>query len=261
MRDIGINLHACKGFSDEEYIKIIKDLGFNATFSGVYAPEKQVKISELCAKYGITYETIHAPFPYIGINGMWLWGFGGEKMLKTLKNSVDNCALAGVKIMVVHLSSGDIAPPPTKLGKRRFIELVEYATKKNVTIAFENQRKLGNITWAFETFPKGTNVGFCWDIGHESCFTPGREYMPLFGDRIICTHIHDNSGRYNDDAHLIPFDGKIDYARKMNYLKEYNYRGSLMLELKARKNYDTLSGEDYLKKAADSVKILAEMAE
>lgn len=261
MRDIGINLHACKGFSDEEYIKIIKDLGFNATFTKVYEPERQCKIAELCAKYGITYETIHAPFPFIGINGMWLYGFGGDKMLKTLKASVDNCVLAGVDTMVLHLSSGDCAPPPTKIGKRRFTELVEYATKKNVLIAFENQRKLGNITWAFETFKDCENVGFCWDIGHESCFTPGREYMPLFGDRLVCTHIHDNSGRYNDDGHLIPFDGQIDFKRKMAFLNEYNYTGSLMLELKARHNYDDITKEEYLKKAAEAVKKLSLMAE
>lgn len=255
MRKIGINLHACKGFSDEGYIKAIADLGFNATFSNVYDKKRQLEIADLCARYGIEYETLHAPFK--GINSMWLSGLSGDKMLKDLKNSVDNCAIAGVKILVVHLSSGDIAPPVTNKGRARFTKLVEYAAEKNVKIAFENQRKLGNISWAFETFPKDTNVGFCWDWGHESCFTPGREYMPLFGERLICTHIHDNSGKYNDDGHLIPFDGTIDYNRKLELIKKYNYTGSLMLEVKARNNYDDLTKEEYLQKAAKAVKILS----
>lgn len=261
MKDIGINLHACKGFSDEEYIKTIADLGFKTTFSGVYEIERQLKIADLCAKHGIFYETIHAPFPYFGINGMWCWGSAGSKMLETLKKSVDNCLSAGVGILVVHLSSGDFAPPVTKIGKKRFTEFVEYAAKKNIKVAFENQRKLKNISWVFENFPKDSNVGFCWDMGHENCFTRGREYMPLFGDRIICTHIHDNSGRYNDDKHLIPFDGQIDYERRINYLKEYNFSGSLMLELKARHNYDNLTKEEYLERAAIAAKKLSDMFE
>ena len=259
MINIGVNLHARKGLSDEEYIKEIANCGFNATFSGVYDEKRQYEIADLCAKNGIIYETIHAPFEYFSINGMWLKGNTGNRMLERLKKSVDNCVVADVGIMVLHLSSGDIAPPATKTGKERFSELVEYAASKNVKIAFENQRKLKNISWAFETFPKGSNVGFCWDIGHESCFTPGREYMPLFGDRILCTHIHDNSGKYNADDHLIPFDGKIDYKRKMELLREYGYKGSLMLELKARNNYDDLTIEEYLQKAAISARKLVEM--
>lgn len=261
MRDIGINLHAFKGFNDEEYIKEMANCGFNAAFSGVFDEKRQYEIADLCAKYNIKYETLHAPFWYFGINGMWLIGNTGDNMLKELKRCVDNCVLAGVGIMVLHLSSGDIAPPTTKKGKERFTQLVEYAAEKGVKIAFENQRKLRNITWAFNTFPKESNVGFCWDIGHESCFTPGREYMPLFGDRILCTHIHDNFGKYNVDSHFIPFDGSINYERKMAFLKEYNFQGSIMLELKARNNYDDLTGQEFLQKAANAAKKLALMAE
>lgn len=261
MRKIGINLHSIKGFSDEEYIKHIADVGFKATFSDVYDEKRQYEIANFCAKHGIIYETLHAPFPSKGINGMWLLGRSGDKMLKELKKSVDNCVAAGVGVLVVHLSSGDNAPTVTDRGRERFTRLVEYAAKKNVKIAFENQRKLGNIAWAFEAFPKDSNVGFCWDLGHESCFTPGREYMPLFGDRLLCTHIHDNFGKYNEDKHLIPFDGNIDYNRKVELIKKYNYSGTLMLEVFANDFYKGVTKEEYLQKAAKAAKALAQICE
>ena len=261
MRDIGIVLHSCSGYSDEEYIKRIADLGFKATFSGVCDKKRQYDIANLCDKTGVTFETLHAPFPSLGINGMWLMGPVGSKMLKDLKASVDNCVLAGVGILVVHLSSGELAPPVTNKGRARFTELVEYAARKNVKIAFENQRKLANISWAFEAFPKDSNVGFCWDLGHESCFTIGREYMPLFGDRLICTHIHDNFGVYNGDEHIIPFDGKIDYNRKMELIKKYGYEGSLMLEVFKNNFYKDITNEEYLEKAAKAAKKLAQICE
>ena len=256
--DTGINMNSCKGLDDRAYIKTISQLGFKSTFSDVYPIKRQQEIANLCAEYGVRYETIHAPFGR-QTNAMWEKGIPGNEALKQLKNSVDNCTGCGVKIMVVHLSSGENAPPVTDIGRKRFTRLVEYAAKKNVRIAFENQRKLANIAWAFETFDEKSNVGFCWDMGHENCFTPGRKYMPLFGNRLICTHIHDNSGIYNKDEHKIPFDGNIDYAENLKMIKKYGYNGSLMLEVYAKEKDAELPPEKYLEKAAKAVGILAGM--
>ncbi len=263
MRKVGINLHAKAGLSDEEYIHRIAALGFTSLFSGsrLGSMERAAKIADLCAANGIHYETLHAPFDHI--NDMWLEGEGGDAMLRELTACVDACVIAGVDIAVVHLSSGDNAPSITDLGRARFSSLVDYAAKKGVRIAFENQRKLANLSWAFETFTDTDTVGFCWDCGHENCFTPGREYMPLFGDRLICTHIHDNSGIYNEDLHLIPFDGTNDFERIAGQLRRSSFQGSLMLEVIASvtSRYDTVSVEDYLQKAYTAISRLAAMVE
>ena len=77
----------------------------------------------------------------------------GDAMYNELVNSVDACVAVGAPIVVVHLSSGQNPPPTTDAGRGRYIQLVDYAAKKNIKIAFENQRMLGNIGWAFEPFP------------------------------------------------------------------------------------------------------------
>ena len=102
---------------------------------------------------------------------------------------------------------------------------------KGVQIAFENQRKLANIAWTFEEIEDAPNVGFCWDTGHENCFTPGRQYMPLFGKKLICTHIHDNNGVFDHDEHLLPFDGKLDFVRAARQIRESGFTGALVLEV------------------------------
>lgn len=261
MRKIGISHNAYKGLSDEEYIAKIAEYGFQSTFSGVYAPERQLRIAELCAAKDIAYESLHAPFGHI--NDIWMEGEGGEQMLKELLGSVDNCALAGVGILVVHLSSGQNPPPITDIGRARFTELVEYAAKKKVRIAFENQRKLANLAWALETFSENDSVGFCWDCGHESCFTIGREYMPIFGDQLIFLHIHDNYGVFNDDCHMLPFDASINYERVAEHIRKSGFKGTLMLEVSAGKSevYANMSPDEYLQRAAKAARRVADMVD
>lgn len=260
MRKIGMFLHAIK-LPDEAYIKMISELGFNATFTVMMEKERHARVAELLAKNGMEYETIHAPFGHI--NDMWLDCEGGEAMYRELTDCVDLCVLSGAPIIVVHLSSGQNPPPVTDIGRARFSELVDYADRKNIRIAFENQRKLSNIAWAMETFGEETSVGFCWDCGHEACFTPGTEYMQMFGKRLICTHIHDNFGVYNQDDHLIPFDGVMDYGQVAEHIRKSGFTGSLMLELAASNSnvYDGMSAEAYLERAANAAKRLAALVD
>lgn len=150
MRKLGISMPGAIAVSDQEFIETMAAVGFNATFTGLWEKQRQLSVADLLAKNGIQYETIHAPFGHI--NDMWLDCEGGDVMLDELKQTIDHCIMVGADIAVVHLSAGDLAPTVTDLGRARFAKLVEYAQQKNVRIAFENQRKLANIAWAFETF-------------------------------------------------------------------------------------------------------------
>lgn len=89
--------------------------------------------------------------------------------------------------------------------------------------------------------------------------------MPLFGDRCVTTHIHDNNLRYNVDEHLIPFDGSIDYRRTAELLNQYNYQGTLMLEIDLPKEgsdkYKELSLEQFVYKAYAAVNRLRIISE
>ena len=265
MRKIGMNLRGSILHSDEDCLQDIKTMaenGISVTFTGMVEMERQIQIANMLARHGIEYETLHAPSA--GINTMWLPGEDGDNKLKQLCQCADHAKAAGAGIIVVHLSSGEGAPPVTDIGRERFARLAEHADKIGVRIAFENQRKLGNISWAFETFPKDSNVGFCWDCGHETAFAHGRQYMPLFGDRLICTHIHDNFGVFQQDKHMLPFDGMFNYHRFARQIRESGYLGSLMLEVDYKKSpelYGHLSYNEFIVRAAEAVKRLRRLVD
>ena len=261
MRQLAINLGAKRGVDTEAYIKKLHEVGFNAVLSDVPELHELGRITELLAANGMRYEMIHAPFGHI--NDIWLPGEGGDGMLAEMLTAVERAAMANCPTVVVHLTSGENPPTITDIGRARYEILVEYAARKNVKIAFENQRKLAGLAWAMENFAHAPNVGFCWDCGHEGCFGAGREHMPLFGDRLICTHLHDNDCVAGGDQHKLPFDGKLDFGRVARQLRESGYRGTLTLEAFAENThtYDCMTWQVFLERAAMAAKRLRLMVD
>lgn len=251
MRKIGINLDAIDGICAKDYVNTIKELGFEAAFI-TPRPDKEIfEEAELLASAGITLDTIHAPWK--GINNIWLEGDEGEAPLSAFMHYVDLCKAVGAPVAIIHLSSGENPPPITDIGRARFARLVDYAVGKGINLAFENQRMLSNLAWVFEEFRDVENVGFCWDTGHEECFTGGRRYMPLFGNKLMATHIHDNDCVYNHDLHMLPFDGSIDFKRVASTLCEYDYSGTVMLEVIVKSDiYKDISAQKFIERAAKS---------
>ncbi len=252
----GINFDSNGNLSPEEAFPLFQELGFSCTFSEYADRALANKWVQEARRAGLVFESFHSPFGHI--NDMWKDGECGDRMLDSLVETVDAASELEVPIVVVHLSSGDEAPCINDIGHARFDRLVEEAVKKNVTVAFENQRKLANIAFVMELYRDIPNVGFCLDLGHEMCFTAGREYMPLFGDRLVYTHIHDNLCEPNGDLHLLPFDGKIDYAKNFEYFRKYGYTGSFTFEVMRGKTelYRGMTAVEYYTRAAQKMQIM-----
>lgn len=244
----------------EKQISIFKENGITNTFTGserfdIFETAEKIKES------GIIIDALHAPFSgKININAMWLKGDYGNTMLARLTDGVDKCSSLDIPVLVVHLSSGDICPGISDAGSVRFSKLMEYADAKNVKIAYENQRKLANLAFAMEEFP---TAGFCWDCGHEACFAYGRQYMPLFSDRLCALHIHDNYAVHEGDKHMIPFDAGLDFDRITTQIADSGYEGTVMLELARHTSgqYENISAEDYYSRASAAVHKLRDMIE
>ena len=262
MHKIGINLHAKAGLSDEAYIRTMHELGFEALFTDVLSEQATLFVIRLLRELGMKYEMIHAPFD--GINEMWLDTARGERMLSRLQEAVDRAALAACEpVVVVHLSSGKTPPPINEVGGARYDRLVQYAAARGVRIAFENQRKREHLAFALARYAASANVGFCWDCGHEGCFTPDTQFMPLYGGKLLCTHIHDNACIDDADQHKLPFDGRLNFSRVARQLRESGYRGTLTLEVFAANSdcYAHLDCRAFLEQAAIAIKRLRRMVE
>lgn len=243
MQRLGIIFDTCSEIDDKSRISLMQKHNFVATFLMSNDPALGARAA-LLKEADIKIDSCHAPFD--GINNMWHPTVAGDEMLGRLTDGLESCARYEIPILVVHLSSGDQPPRVGDTGLARFDKLVARAGELGVTVAFENQRKLGNLALAMEYYP---TAGFCFDTGHEACFTPGREYMPLFGSRTVALHLHDNSAVYNADDHILPYDGKVDLERSARQLAASPYRGTVMSESFKTEFYAHLSPEEYYARA------------
>lgn len=263
MYRLGINYDENGVLLPKEAFALFRALGFDAVFTAYLPsdPSFADRCAVCAAENGLAYESLHAPFGHI--NDIWKEGDDGDRMLRELTDAVEAAHRLQIPVTVVHLSSGNNAPCVNDVGHRRLDMLMEVAVKRGVTVAFENLRKLANLAFVMELYESVEKAAFCWDVGHEQCFTGGREYMPLFGKRLVCTHIHDNLMEPGGDLHMLPFDGKIRFERTVQLLKQYDYHGTLTLEVFPHfsKLYSTLSPEEFYRKAFDAAAKLREMAE
>ena len=223
---LGIIADCLPGVAEIDALEKIRKAGFDMVFSSEYDPKTVYKIKEKCDRLGLSLDFLHAPFR--GINDFWIPGLAYRGLRNGIYGSIDAASEAGVPMIVCHVSSGWFPPQLCDVGFQRFDDLVDYAISKNVKIAFENLRKVGNLAAILERYEKVPEVGFCYDCGHEHCYTETVHFLELYGNRVFCTHIHDNHGQ--KDEHLTIGEGDIDFRRVVGMLP--NYDGRFIIESK-----------------------------
>lgn len=263
-RKLGIMAGCLEGVSSYDTLDKIKKAGFDAFFTNEYKNEDVKKIKEKADKLGLSYDFIHAPFH--NINEMWTSGMGYIEVMDYMKEAIDSASSNGIPCVITHVSSGWYPPAVNDMGLSRYDQLVLYAREKGVTLAFENLRLLGNLTCLMDRYEKIDNVKFCFDCGHEHCYTKTVSLMDVFTTNVCCTHIHDNFSRKLEDRngkfdlHLLPFDGTYDYEKMMRKLDEYGYSGTLMLEVwQNTDEYKKMSHEEFLSTCYDRIDKISKM--
>ena len=244
MRKLGIALKH-PALSAEEQVQLMKAHGFEATFLPFNRTDFDC-VMPLLTQNGIVCESIHAPWD--DIDAIWMDGADGDAQLAMLCDRLESCARYGVPTMVMHPTSVKRKPAISDAGNARFDRLVETADRLGVKIACENIKSVGHLVYLLERYPQ---MKFCWDVGHEGCFSRGIEFMPFLGDRIGALHLHDNFGVADDDRHLLPFDGALDMERAARQLAKSGYGGSIMLEFASTESfYAHLNANEFYARAA-----------
>lgn len=260
MNKFGICMTGNVSESLEENIKAIADAGFEYTFIGWNEDIDLEERIRLFSKYGIKIDNFHAPF--IGINCIWSDTKEGSDYVERLLHCIDDAAKYGVKYVIVHPTAGAPEPVTTEVGIKRFRRVAKYAMDVGVKICFENleyPEVLGIVMHEL----RDLDIGFCYDVGHEAMCTPGMQFLPMFGDKLCCTHIHDNYGMsystvpiLHGDCHMLPFDANIDFTRVMKQIRDTNYDGVLMIEASIREDIGTymgMSAREYYERAYKSI--------
>lgn len=250
--EIGINLFCCdaeENLDIDKKIKLMLENGFYHTFTRSDDSELTDEAVKKLKENNIVFDFLHLPFK--GINSLYTETEEANAMLDVIYDGIEKCSKYEIPLAILHLSGGK-NPPYNDIGSERYFNIMEKARLLGVKIAFENLRTLGNLALTLEKFEDAL---FCWDTGHESCFASGRQYMPLFGNRLGALHIHDNRGIPDKDDHMLPYDGTIDFERVARQLSDVGFDGTLMLEVvKSRAEiYDNLSVEEFYKRASVNI--------
>lgn len=255
MRPIHISTVIGSTLPTEDQFQLIREAGFQGIFTTYTGTEPIDAWAEAAQKNNLHFETIHAPFEYA--NRLWEGGRTGKEYLNHLKFILDACHRINVDKCVMHVTVGNTAPDISLEGLLLFTELCDYAKAQNVHICFENLEPLPHIDAVMKHISDPFH-GFCWDCGHNACYTPHMDMMEKFGSRLQCIHLHDNLGvtqpgnmDYRDDRHFLPFDGILDWDWVAKKLKNANYQGPVTLEVSimGKPEYQTMSLSDYLSQA------------
>lgn len=251
MKDFCINTSCRCGEDVLEILTNIQTAGFERVMiSEGYGGNLETAVKHALAK-GLKIPCVHLSWKKV--NDLWEKGRNSRICMHELTQSVKLCGKNNIGVCVMHATNDDLiteALPNNKLILRRMKKLLKTAEKNNVKLALENLKafSLPNFCYLLDQF---SGLGFCFDIGHQNAWPCDLDLLEMYGSRCLVTHIHDNTGTLNQDEHLLPFDGKIDFETILKKLKAKGFDGVCVLEVKKYPNniHAGTTPLDFLKEA------------
>ena len=255
MERFGFSLQDSYALPAPQVVDLLADAGFCAVSPGWSQDADVEGIVRHARNRGLTIQSLHGPLR--GMRAMWSpEPEVSQPILQDLLQSARDCAAMEIPILVVHPWNGtDYVFGQEDLFFDHFDQLVAHGQKLGIRIAFENLEGPEYLTALLDRYEGTPAVGYCWDSGHERCFSPGWDFLSRYGDRLIMTHLNDNlgvtdpSGRLQglDDLHLLPGDGIIDWDEARCRLSGAKEQDILNFELKIRPKGDRCKLDLYSK--------------
>ena len=231
--------------SKKQQVKEIKAAGLNCVMDTADSKFKFqnggfAKRIKLFKKFGLQLSSLHSKYVRDELPYFWKEGKVGNKIEKNLIKDVITAYKYGFTCVVVHLKG-----EASQIGFCRLRRILNVCEKLNMPLALEN---LSNNSKLLEnTFAnvKSEYLKFCWDVGHNHCFTPNIDFMSLYSDKLIALHLHDNLGygvsdeqykkigythnfpiqegrNFNPDMHTLNKYGTIDWQQVAQKLAKIN---------------------------------------
>lgn len=195
---------------------------------------------------GLKITQAHAPFPAnLDDDPKFI-----DWAIEVYKRNIEYCSYAECDNLVIHGISYKLSDKYGKahideLNKKLYTSLIPTLLDNNVTVCLENlfssQRGVcyqGHCSYPAEAVKEidelntiaGKEVfGFCLDTGHANLLHHDvRSFVLTLGNRLKCLHIHDNNGQ--NDQHLAPLTGTLDWENFCTSMHEIGYSGDLSFE-------------------------------
>ena len=197
-------------------------------------------IAEMAGRHGLTLWSIHLPFSkHIDISAMS--DADRASAVRLDLDILEAAAWAGIQVAVVHPSSEPIEVSERadrlKNSRQSLLTLAERAQKLNLRLAVEDLPRtcLGNCSDEIELLLRDNpGLSVCYDTNHL-LFQDNVAFIKAIGCRIITLHVSDYD--FIDERHLLPGEGKNDWAAIVDALEHVDYSGPWMYEVGSRGKY------------------------
>ena len=218
------------GFDDnvEQRAKLLKEIGFDCVITNADKKfnKQNATIKEqikLFKQYNFKLSSLHMRYNTKDLPYFWTKSRKGNWMEQRLIKDVKIAHKYGFPYVVKHVKG-----VPAEIGLKRFRRVLKFCDKYNVSLAIENTENTACFTYVFDNLIH-KHLKFCYDSGHANCYNPEIDYFKLYGDKLVCVHLHDNKG-INDD-HTLNKYGSIDWDKVAKNLAKINYQGNLDYEI------------------------------
>ncbi|MBR6801213.1 MAG: sugar phosphate isomerase/epimerase [Eubacteriaceae bacterium] len=239
----------------EEKLKMIKDVGFETicTWWGNDFDETDGDYrthSELAQKHGLYLE--HSHIPYYGCDNLWLDNLDGQEILKMHLEAVRAAGESCVPTLVMHPHDRvQVGGKRFELFSDRLYKIIDACDKYGVRLAVENLSDDEIIRRVQAMVYDIPFVGMCFDAGHNNVVKKGdMSLLDDYSGKLFALHIHDNDTA--KDAHLIPYEGNINWKDFLEKVNKSPFEGSLMLECCYPFDFDKYEDDpDYIFEPSD----------
>lgn len=196
---------------------------------------------------GLRLHGIHAPIAdSLGKGDRWGRAFSiaasdqarRQEAVREAVAALDLARRTPVEVLVVHLGIPDAQQPSPADNNRdaamRSIEEIHgVAAPLGVRLALEvipnTLSTPESLVRMLEEDLPLSDAGVCVDFGHANILGDVVDAIEHVSGHVITTHVHDNDGR--TDAHLPPFEGRIDWAAALMAAQKIGYEGTLLFEV------------------------------
>lgn len=199
--------------------------------------------AERIQELGLEPFSLHAPFsPEIDITA--LDQDQRDHSLRELLSAARAAAVLGVSHFTIHAGPEIEGKPPQEEIMQHLLnasgvleQVAAFCREHGMTLMLENLLphllfgSTADLLWLMGAL-NHPNVGICLDTGHA--YLAGDLYTAAhkLSGHLRLVHISDNRGQ--EDDHLPPGSGKIDWERMLASLAEAGFHGALVLELAGR---------------------------
>ena len=192
----------------KERAKRIKEIGFDTVMTNqderfIYQNGDTIAQMEVFNNNNLNVSSLHNKYKTNELEHFWKNDEIGEKLEKNLIFDILTANKYNFKCVVVHMI-GEY----NKIGEDRLKRILNICENNNVFLAVENIDYKQPLIDIFDNIDH-PYLKFCYDSGHNNCFTPEIDYLEKYGDKLVCLHLHDNNGK--QDQHTINKFGTINW--------------------------------------------------